>query len=142
MMENVTRPDHLNQVMLIFMVRNVRGSQRWKAGYVMQRLGPLSYMVKVQDQLRHVHIDHLLSGSVHGNNETEEAHDDIDNHVPVNPPPVPQEVPAMPLFPNVQNVVPPLRRNPPRHFGAPVKARSLNRELVCKVTENCSASCV
>ena len=75
-------------------------------------------MVKVQDQLRHVHIDHLLSGSVHGNNETEEAHDDIDIHVPVNPPPVPQEVPAIPPVPNV---VPPPRRNPPRHCGAPVK---------------------
>ena len=105
----------------VVMVRNFRGSQRWKAGHVMQRLGPLSYMVKVQDQLRHVHIDHLLSGSVHGNNGTEEAHADIDIHVPVNPPPVPQEVPAIPPVPNVQNVVPPPRRNPPRHCGAPVK---------------------
>ena len=68
-----------------------------------------------------VHIDHLISGSVHGSNETEEAHDDIDIHVPVNSPPVPQEVHAIPPVPNVQNEVPPLRRNPPRQCGASVK---------------------
>ena len=36
------------------MVRNSRGSQKWKPGTIMQRLGPISYMVKVQDNMRHM----------------------------------------------------------------------------------------
>ena len=40
----------------VAMVRNFSGNQRWKAGHVMQRLGPLSYMVKDQDQLRDMFI--------------------------------------------------------------------------------------
>ena len=55
------------------MVRNFRRSQKWKHGVIMQRLGPLSYMVKVQDRMRHVRIDHLIVGT---NSETPapEAH--------------------------------------------------------------------
>jgi len=45
------------------MVRNFRGSHKWKRGTILQRLGPVSYMVKVQDSTRHVHVDHLLRGS-------------------------------------------------------------------------------
>ena len=52
------------------MVRNFRGSQKWKPGTIMQRLGPISYMVKVQDSMRHVHVDHLIRGSGHSQNRS------------------------------------------------------------------------
>ena len=57
----------------VVMVRNFLGSQKWKYGVILLRLGPLSYMVKVQDQMRHVYIDHLIVGT---NSETPapEAH--------------------------------------------------------------------
>ena len=37
-----------------------RGSDKWNPGIVMQRLGPVSYMVRVNEQLRHVYIGHLI----------------------------------------------------------------------------------
>ena len=52
------------------MVRNFRGSQKWKPGTIMQRLGPILYMVKVQDSMRHVHVDHLIRGSGHSQNRS------------------------------------------------------------------------
>ncbi|KAJ8044412.1 hypothetical protein HOLleu_07152 [Holothuria leucospilota] len=44
------------------MVRNFRGSDKWLAGIVMQRLGSLSYIVDVNGIVCHVHVDHLISG--------------------------------------------------------------------------------
>jgi hypothetical protein len=125
------------------MVRNFRGSERWKPGLIMQCLGPVSYMVKVQDQLRHVHIDHLISG-------TENFKDPLQEFDPTDilvPPAIPHEVPRPPHVPNIQPVIlqqngtqstamqsaarnqdnrnrnaeNSLRRNPRRHCGAPVK---------------------
>ena len=111
----------------------------------MQCLGPVSYMVKVQDQLRHVHVDHLISGTENFRDPLQAEFDPTDIQVP---PVVPHEVPAAPEpqhTPNVQLAVssqsnetqstatqPPvvksnrqakvtLRRNPHRHCGAPKK---------------------
>ena len=39
----------------------------------MQRLGPISYMVKVQDNMRHVHVDHLIRGSDNFQNRLEKV---------------------------------------------------------------------
>jgi hypothetical protein len=111
----------------------------------MQCLGPVSYMVKVQDQLRHVHVDHLISGTENYGDPLRAEFDLTDMQVP---PIVPHEVPAAPKPPDPPNahlavssqsnetqstatqpsVVQPnrqanvtLRRNLLRHCGAPKK---------------------
>ena len=85
----------------------------------MQRLGSLSYMVKVQDLMRHVHIDHLIVGT----------NSDPDIESGTNP-----EDDIVPVVPNNANARPPpqvnaganapvqaeqRRRNPKRRCGAP-----------------------
>ncbi|XP_072037281.1 uncharacterized protein [Amphiura filiformis] len=90
------------------MVRSFRGSDKWKPGVVMQRLGPVSYMVRVQGQLRHVHIDHLISGSVHSPNER------------VDPMDIPVELP-IPLVPQPTATAPvPNPLQPPSAPNAPI----------------------
>ena len=36
------------------------GVEKWVPSTVIRRLGPLTYLVKVGQQLRYVHVDHLL----------------------------------------------------------------------------------
>ena len=36
---------------------------KWQEGFVQQQLGPVSYVVKLSDLIRHVHIDHLYRRS-------------------------------------------------------------------------------
>jgi len=48
-----------------------------KGGVVIKRLGPLKYLVKVGNQIRKVHVDHLLSngsssGGLRDETETED----------------------------------------------------------------------
>ena len=39
----------------------LRGTEKWKCGIVIKRLGPLNYLVKMSNQTRKVHVEHLLS---------------------------------------------------------------------------------
>ena len=41
-------------------VRLFRGQEKWAQGEVIQRLGPVSYMVRINNKVSHVHIDHLV----------------------------------------------------------------------------------
>ncbi len=41
------------------MARNIRAGQAWIPGTVIQRTGPLSYVVQVAGKLWKRHIDHL-----------------------------------------------------------------------------------
>ena len=124
------------------MVRSFRGSDKWKPGVVMQRLGQVSYMVRVNEQLRHVHIDHLIRETVYCRDTRMDPMEIlVEPHVQIPVPPVPQpqnapnanipihEQPAAQAqqreqLPIVQPAVrpcevQPVRRNPPRHFGPP-----------------------
>ena len=73
----------------------------------MQCLGPLSYMVKVQDQMRHVHIDQLIVGT---NSETPapEAHGKVAGY----------EEPELPIVAN-DEVQPAPRKNTRSNCGPP-----------------------
>ena len=42
-------------------VRLFRGQEKWAQGEVIQRLGPVSYMVRIGNKVSHVHIDHLVA---------------------------------------------------------------------------------
>lgn len=44
------------------LVLNFRGKEKWIEAVVMQRLGPLNYVVKSGDSIRYVHVDHLVKG--------------------------------------------------------------------------------
>ncbi|KAJ8021906.1 hypothetical protein HOLleu_39239 [Holothuria leucospilota] len=51
------------------MVKNFRGADKWVPGVVMQRLGPLTYIVLVNGKNQHVHIDHLITGISNSNRD-------------------------------------------------------------------------
>ena len=40
-----------------------RGQEKWAQGEVIQRLGPVSYMVRINNKVSHVHIDHLVAAT-------------------------------------------------------------------------------
>jgi hypothetical protein len=44
------------------LIQNFRGKEKWVKAEVLQRLGPVSYMVKYGQSTRHVHIDHIIRG--------------------------------------------------------------------------------
>ena len=83
----------------------------------MQRLGPLAYMVEVQGQMRHVHIDHLIVGPNGEDISVETLDENLDVDV------LPVERPDYNMEPDhVDNHPgPPPRRNPKRICGAPNK---------------------
>jgi len=98
------------------MVRNFRSSQKWQPGVIMQRLGTLSYMVKVHDQFRHVHVDHIVTGpqrteNFERDNGAKDTVIDIPNEAARE---FPQAQPAARAVANQ-------RRNPPRRCGPPNK---------------------
>ena len=41
-------------------VRQFRGPEKWALGIIVQRLGPVAYMVKMAHTTCHVHVDHLI----------------------------------------------------------------------------------
>ena len=41
-------------------VRQFRGPAKWAFGVVVQRNGPLTYMVKINNKTCHVHVDHVI----------------------------------------------------------------------------------
>ena len=41
-------------------VLQFRGSEKWVPGIVVQALGPVVYMVNVNNRIIHVHVDHLV----------------------------------------------------------------------------------
>ena len=78
----------------------------------MQRLGPLAYMVEVQGQMRHVHIDHLILGPNGEDITVETLGEDVD--LPVERQDDNMEPPHVDNHPG-----PPPRRNPRRLCGPP-----------------------
>jgi len=36
------------------------GEEKWMPGTIVKRLGPLTYLVRVGEDVRHIHVDHLL----------------------------------------------------------------------------------
>ena len=42
-------------------VLQFRGSEKWVPGIVVQALGPVAYMVNVNNRIIHVHVDHLVA---------------------------------------------------------------------------------
>ena len=42
-------------------VLQFRGSEKWVPGIVVQALGPVAYMVNVNNRIVHVHVDHLVA---------------------------------------------------------------------------------
>ncbi len=123
----------------LVMVRSFRGSDKWKPGVVMQRLGPVSYMVRVEEQLKHVHIDHLIRGSINcRDTPVDPGEIPVEPHVhmpqpqnahnanahnanaPLNEQPAAQGQQREVQQPNMQPAGGvQVRRNPPRHCGPP-----------------------
>ena len=48
------RPDHVA-------VLQFRGSEKWVPGIVVQALGPVAYMVNVNNRITYVHVDNLVA---------------------------------------------------------------------------------
>ena len=42
-------------------VRQFRGPEKWASGIIVQSLGPVGYMVSVNNRIIHVHVDHLVA---------------------------------------------------------------------------------
>jgi hypothetical protein len=75
------------------MVQNFRGKEKWVQGEVVQRLGPLTYVVKCGEQYRYMHIDHLSKGP---NTQTEHSNLSLTDPVMV---PVPEIAPGIGVVP-------------------------------------------
>ena len=64
-------------------VLNFRGKEKWMQAVVLQRLGPVTYVVKCGQNIRYVHIDHLSKGCSNANNSNPtELLDDHDIDIP------------------------------------------------------------
>ena len=70
------------------------GTEKWKYGVVVKRLGPLNYLVKLGNQTKKIHVDHMLLNSSSNNDlKGKDITEDWD-FVPVEVPPrdVPPEL--------------------------------------------------
>ena len=68
---------------------------KWLPGVILQRLGPVSYLVESNSALRHVHVDHL---KIAGAAESEEAPTPAARHT---------QPPITPLMPAIAEPLPP-----------------------------------
>ena len=70
-------------------VRQFRGPDKWALGTVVQRLGPVAYMVQLAHKTCHVHVDHLIPApGGEDNTQVTEAH--------------PNKFPDRPTYPNAE----------------------------------------
>ena len=91
------------------MVQNFRGKEKWVQGEVVQRLGPLTYVVNCAGQYRYVHIDHVSKGPK-GDMLNERS--DLTPTVPVPVPDIPDQIVVVP--PEPQQHVPAAVANQPQ----------------------------
>ncbi|KAJ8048707.1 hypothetical protein HOLleu_01129 [Holothuria leucospilota] len=95
------------------MVKNFRGADKWVPGVVMQRLGPLTYIVLVNGKNQHVHIDHLITGISDNSNRDKQV--PLPEYLtPEGPPPVTEsnEPDTLPQESNDSLPPPPPQVNP------------------------------
>ena len=80
-------------------VKNFQGGAvKWKYGVVVKRLGPLNYLVKIGNQTKKVHVDHMLPNSLTDQNlkenDTTEDWDFVPLEVSPTEPPTSNDTPS------------------------------------------------
>ena len=78
------------------------GTEKWKYGVVVKRLGPLNYLVKLGNQTKKIHVDHKLLNSSSRNDLKERCTTEDWDFVAMKVPPsdVPPELPPNDVAPS------------------------------------------